>query len=172
MLLAPCRERGPDSRIRSMSATVSQIMNADPQSVGPEDSVETVVQQMHDHELPGLPVVDGDDVLIGIVTESDLLLFDEQDDVDPPAHVQIMGGVIYLGSVKHWEERIRKSVASTVEEIMTTDPITVSPDDDAHDAGHLISEHGHNRLPVVDDEGRLVGVVTRVDVLEALLEDR
>jgi len=155
-----------------MSATVSQIMDADPQSVGPEDSVETVVQQMHDHELPGLPVVDEDDILIGIVTESDLLMFDEQQDVDPPAHVQIMGGVIYLGSVKHWEERIRKSVASTVEEIMSTELITVSPDADAHDAGHLISEHGHNRLPVIDDEGHLVGVVTRVDVLEALLEDR
>ena len=155
-----------------MSSTVSQIMDADPQSVGPEDSIETVVQRMHDHELAGLPVVDADDMLIGIVTESDLLMFDEQEDVDPPAHVQIMGGVIYLGSVKNWEERIRKSVASTVEEIMTTEPITVSPEADAHDAGHLISEHGHNRLPVIDDEGRLVGVVTRVDVLEALLEDR
>ncbi len=147
-------------------------MDADPQTIGPEESVEAVVQKMHEHELPGLPVVDEDELLIGIVTESDLLMFDEHDDVDPPAHVQIMGGVIYLGSVKRWEERVRKSVASTVEEIMSTDPITVSPEADAHDAGHLISEHGHNRLPVVDDEGRLVGVVTRVDVLEALLEDR
>ena len=155
-----------------MSTTVSQIMDADPRSVGPDDSVETVVQRMHDHELPGLPVVDADDTLVGIVTESDLLMFDEQEDIDPPAHVQIMGGVIYLGSVTHWEARIRQSVASTVVASMCSEPITVSPDADAHDAGHLISEHGHNRLPVVDDEGRLVGVVTRVDVLEALLEDR
>lgn len=155
-----------------MAASVSEIMDADPVSVGPEDGVERIVQLMHENELPGLPVVDDDGILLGIITESDLLLFDEHEDVDPPPSVQIMGGVIYLGSVKHWEERVRKSVAGTAGELMSDDPITVTPDATAHDAGHLISEHRHNRLPVVDDEGHLVGVVTRVDVLEALLEDR
>ena len=147
-------------------------MDADPVTAGPADGVERVVELRHENELPGLPVVDDDGRLVGIITESDLLLFDEQEDVDPPPSVQIMGGVIYLGSVKHWEERVRKSIASTAGELMTDEPITVTADASAHDAGHLISEHRHNRLPVVDDEGHLVGVVTRVDVLEALLEDR
>ena len=155
-----------------MSASVSEIMDADPVSVGPAEGVERIVELMHETALPGLPVVDDDGILLGIITESDLLLFDEPDDVDPPPSVQIMGGVIYLGSVKHWEERVRKSIAGTASELMTDDPITITADASAHDAGHLISEHRHNRLPVVDDEGHLVGVVTRVDVLEALLEDR
>ena len=55
---------------------------------------------------------------------------------------------------------------------MTREVVTVAPDADAHDAGRLIAEHKHNRLPVVDADGHLLGVVTRVDVLEALLEDR
>ena len=55
---------------------------------------------------------------------------------------------------------------------MTSDPVTVSPDASAHEAGRLIAEHHHNRLPVVDADGRLLGVVTRVDVLEALLAER
>ncbi|MFM8762510.1 MAG: CBS domain-containing protein [Solirubrobacterales bacterium] len=155
-----------------MSASVSEIMDADPVSVSPEVGIERVVELMHENELPGLPVVDDEGLLLGIITESDLLLFDENEDTDPPPSIQVMGGVIYLGSVKHWEERIRKAVAGTAGELMTDEPITVTADASAHDAGHLISEHRHNRLPVVDDEGHLVGMVTRVDVLEALLEDR
>lgn len=155
-----------------MSRTVAEIMDTDPVTVRPEDPVETVVHRMHEHELRGLPVIGPEERVIGIVTESDLLLYDEQEDVDPPPHVEIMGGVIYLGSVKHWEERVKKAIASTVADLMTPDPVTARPEMSAHEAGRLIAEHKHNRLPVVDDDGRLVGVVTRVDVLEALLEDR
>ena len=52
--------------------------------------------------------------------------------------------------------------------MMTSDPDTVGPDSSVRDAARLIHESGHNRLPVVDEDGRLVGVVTRVDVLGAL----
>jgi CBS domain-containing protein len=152
--------------------TVADIMDRDPVTVRPEDSVDVVVARLHEHQLRGLPVLDAAERVVGIVTENDLLLFDEQEDVEPPPHVQIMGGVIYLGSVKHWEERVRKSLAATAGDLMTKDPVVARPQMTAHDAGGLIAEHGHNRLPVVDDEGRLLGVVTRVDVLEALLEDR
>jgi CBS domain-containing protein len=155
-----------------MSRTVAEIMDRTPQTVVPQDTVETVVHRMHEHQLPGLPVVDDEGLLIGIVTESDLLLYDEQDDIDPPPHLEIMGGIIYLGSVKHWEERVRKSIAGTAGDLMTASPVTASPEMTAHEAGRLIAAHKHNRLPVVDAAGALVGVVTRVDVLEALLEDR
>ncbi|CAB4881178.1 unannotated protein [freshwater metagenome] len=155
-----------------MSLTVAEIMDRQPATVTPEDTVETVVHRMHEHQLPGLPVVDADGRLLGIVTESDLLLYDEQEDLDPPPHLEIMGGIIYLGSVKHWEERVRKSIAGSAGELMTADPVTATPEMTAHDAGRLIAAHKHNRLPVVDGQGALVGVVTRVDVLEALLEDR
>lgn len=155
-----------------MSRTVAEIMDADPVTVRPQDGVEDVVHKMHDHQLPGIPVIEPDGTLAGIITESDLILWDEEEDVEPPPSLQIMGGVIYLGSVRHWEERIKKSIAGTAGELMTREVVTVAPDADAHDAGRLIAEHKHNRLPVVDADGHLLGVVTRVDVLEALLEDR
>jgi CBS domain-containing protein len=78
-----------------------------------------------------------------------------------------MGGVIWLESMKHFEERLRKAFAASVSDMMTPDPITVWPDTPVSEAARIISERGHNRLPVVAD-GRLVGVVTRLDVLEAL----
>ena len=79
-----------------------------------------------------------------------------------------MGGVIYLESMKHFEERLRKAFAAKVSDMMTPDPVTVAPDDSIEHAARLIAERKHNRLPVVDGDGKLVGVVTRVDVLEAL----
>jgi CBS domain-containing protein len=155
-----------------VSATVAEIMDRDPVTVRESDTVETVVRLLHENQVRGLPVVGDGDKVVGIVTENDLLLYDEQEDIDPPPHLEIMGGIIYLGSVKHWEERVRKSIAATVGDLMTRDPVTVAPDASAREAGSLIAAHHHNRLPVVDGEGRLVGVISRVDVLEALLAER
>jgi len=148
-------------------ATVADIMERDPVTASPGDEVESVIRVLRQHELPGVPVVDGDRRLVGIVTESDLILREEEADLHLPHHIDLMGGVIWLESMKHFEDRLRKAFASNVSEMMTADPLTVSSDQPAEEAARLISEHGHNRLPVVDD-GRLVGVVTRLDVLEAL----
>jgi len=139
-------------------------------SVTPQEGVQTLLKLMREHELPGMPVVDADHKLVGIVTESDLVMRDEQADLHLPHHIDLLGGVIFLESMKHYEERLRRGLASTVADMMTPDPISVSPQASVHDAGRVIAERKHNRLPVVDDDGRLVGVVTRVEVLSALVD--
>jgi CBS domain-containing protein len=151
-------------------ATVADIMERDPIAVGRDDDVESVIRVLREHELPGVPVVDGSGTLVGIITENDLILRDEEADLHLPHHLDIMGGVIYLESMKHFEERIKKAFASNAEDMMTPDPTTITPDAPVEDAAKLIAEHKHNRLPVVDDDGRLVGVVTRLDVLDAITE--
>ncbi len=151
-------------------ATVADIMERDPIAVGRDDDVESVIRVLREHELPGVPVVNGSGRLVGIITENDLILRDEQADLHLPHHLDIMGGVIYLESMKHFEERITKAFASTGEDMMTADPITVTPDAPVEEAANLIAKHKHNRLPVVDDDGRLVGVVTRLDVLDAITD--
>jgi len=148
--------------------TVAEIMDREPATVSPDDDVRTVIEVLQTHDLPGVPVVDETRKVVGIVTESDLVISDEESDFHLPHYVNIMGGIVFLESTKHFEERAKKAFASTAGEMMTAKPITVGPDDPAEHAGRLISEKKHNRLPVVDDEGRLVGVVTRVDVLAAL----
>jgi CBS domain-containing protein len=75
---------------------------------------------------------------------------------------------VFLEPLGRYEQRLRKAFASTAEDMMTRDPDTVAPDATAKEAARLIHESGHNRLPVVDEDGRLVGVVTRLDVLGAL----
>jgi CBS domain-containing protein len=149
--------------------TVGEIMERDPVSVHRDDSVESLLHVLRRHELPGVPVVDGDGRVVGIVTEADLVLRDEEEDLRMPLHFNLMGGEIFLGRLKPFEDRVKKAIASTVGEMMSAEPVTVTPDDDAHEAARLISERRHNRLPVVDADGKLVGVVTRLDVLEALV---
>jgi CBS domain-containing protein len=151
-------------------ATVADIMERDPISVGRDDDVESVIRTLRENELPGVPVVDGSGVCVGIVTENDLILRDENADLHLPHHLDIMGGVIYVESMKHFEKRIKKAFASKAEDMMTANPITVAPDASVEEAAKLIAQRKHNRLPVVENGGRLVGVVTRLDVLDAITE--
>ena len=148
--------------------TVAEIMDREPVSVSPEASIQDVIDLLQTNDLPGVPVVDETKKVLGIITDSDLVISNEDSDFHLPHYVNIMGGIVFLESTKHWEERAKKAFAATAADMMTADPITVGPDEPAEHAGRLISEKKHNRLPVVDDEGRLVGVVTRVDVLAAL----
>jgi CBS domain-containing protein len=147
---------------------VRDIMDASPASVTADASVEDVVKLLQSHELPGVPVVDPGGRLVGIVTEADLVLPDDQGDLHIPHYVNLFGGTVFLEPLGRFEKRLRKAFASTAADMMTADPDTVGPDATAQEAARLIHESGHNRLPVVDDDGRLVGVVTRVDVLGAL----
>lgn len=150
-----------------MAGLVKDIMDASPVTVGEDASVEDVVGALQEHSLPGLPVVGDDDRLIGIVTEADLVLPDDQGDLHIPHYINLFGGTVFLEPLGRFEQRLRKAFASSAADMMTRDPDTVTPDTTVAEAARLIHESGHNRLPVVED-GRLVGVVTRMDVLGAL----
>jgi CBS domain-containing protein len=153
-----------------MALTVADIMDPEPVTVRPEDDVETVVHLLRRHELPGVPVVNDGGRCIGIVTEADLVIADEEGDLHIPHYVELFGGIVFLEPLRRFESRLRKASASRVAELMTPDPVTIGPGASVHEAGRIIVQRGHNRLPVVE-HGRLVGVVTRVDVLEALTRE-
>jgi CBS domain-containing protein len=147
--------------------TVGEIMDRDPVTASPRDDVTTLIKLLREHELPGVPVVEGDGTLVGIVTEADLILRGDDADLHLPTYIELFGGVVFLEPLQHLEDKLRKAFANKVEEMMTADVDTISPDASVHEAARLISGSGHNRLPVVENT-KLVGVVTRVDCLEAL----
>ncbi len=151
-----------------MAATVADIMDPDPPTVTPDADVQTVIGVLREHELPGVPVVNDGGRCVGMITEADLVLPDEDGDLHLPHYVNIFGGTIFLEPLQHFEERLRKAFASTAADMMSEDPDTVSPDTTIDEAARIIHETGHNRLPVVE-HGRLVGVVTRLDILAALV---
>jgi CBS domain-containing protein len=98
------------------------------------------------------------------------VLSGEDADLHLPHYFQLFGGIVFLESVSHFEERVRKAFASTAEDMMTPNPVTIEPSATVHDAARVIASKKHNRLPVIE-HGRLVGVVTRLDVLDALTSD-
>ena len=153
-----------------MATFVRDIMETDVPTIHPTDSVETVVRTLREHELPGIPVVNDGGRCVGIITEADLIISGEDADLHIPHYIELFGGVVFLEPLRHFEERLRKAFSSTAEDLMTSDPVTIAPDATIAQAARLIAEKKHNRLPVVE-HGRLVGVVTRVDVLDALTRE-
>jgi CBS domain-containing protein len=150
-----------------MALTVRDIMDTRWLTVHPEDRIETVVHKLRENDLPGIPVVNDGDRCIGIITEADLIMAGEEEDLHLPHYIELFGGIVFLESTKRFEERLRKAVGATARDLMTEDPVTISPDASVQEAARVIAQRKHNRLPVVE-HGRLVGVVTRVDVLDAL----
>jgi CBS domain-containing protein len=151
-----------------MAETVREVMDASPETVSVDTRVEDVVRLLQDNELPGVPVLDSDGKLAGIVTEADLVLPDDQGDLHIPHYINLFGGTVFLEPLGRFEKRLQKAFASTAADMMTADPDTVAPEASIKEAARLVHESGHNRLPVVEDDGRLVGVITRVDLLGAL----
>jgi CBS domain-containing protein len=150
--------------------TVADIMDTDVPTVTPEDTVEAVLRVLHQNELPGVPVVNSGGRCVGIITEADLIMTGEDADLHLPHYFELFGGLVFLESMDHFEERLRKATAALARDLMTEDPVTIEPSASVHEAATRISSSKHNRLPVVE-HGRLVGVVTRVDVLEALVRE-
>jgi CBS domain-containing protein len=153
-----------------MARSVDEIMDRSPVTVHTGTDVATVVHTLHEQELPGIPVVDANNVCVGIITENDLVIPDEEGELHLPHYVSVFGGLFFVESMKGFEKRLRKAFASSAGDLMTQNPLTVTPETTPQQAAKLIADSHHNRLPVVDAEGRLVGVVTRVDVLEAIVE--
>jgi len=149
---------------------VRDIMEIGVPALYPEDPIEKVVHTLRDHELPGIPVVNEGNRCVGIITEHDLVMAAEHDDLHFPHWFELFGGVAFLESPKHFEQRLRKAMGTLARDLMTEDPITISPDARVEEAARVIARTKHNRLPVVE-HGRLVGVVTRVDVLDALIAE-
>lgn len=146
-------------------------MDRDVPTVGPDDDARTAIEILAKEDLSAIPVVDDDRRVIGIVSESDLVLSEEESDLHLPHFINLMGGVVFVGSMKGFEERLNKAFATNVSDLMTPDPVTARTTTSVDDVARRIADKHHNHLPVVDGDGRLAGLVTRADVLAALVAD-
>jgi CBS-domain-containing membrane protein len=144
-----------------VALTVRDIMEVDVPAIYPEDPIDT----MRDNELPGIPVINEGGRCVGIITEADLVMREERSDLHLPHVIELRGGAVFLESRTKFGERLRKAIGWLAPDVMTEEPITIHPDPTVGEA----APDKHNRLPVVE-HGRLVGVVTRIDVLDALVE--
>jgi CBS domain-containing protein len=150
------------------ATTVADIMERDAPSIALDASVEDCVAQFKEQDVAALPVVNEGGRCVGVVTEKDLVIADEDGDLHIPHYIELFGGLLFFPpELRHFERRLKQAVATRVEDLMTEPPVVVEPSTSLHEAAHVIVERGHSRLPVVE-HGRYVGLVTRAAVLAAL----
>jgi CBS domain-containing protein len=150
------------------ATTVADIMERDAPSVTLDTGVEEVVARFKEQDVSALPVVNEGGRCVGVVTERDLVIADEEGDLHIPHYIELFGGLVFFPPELHaFERRLKKAAAAQVQDLMSEPPIVVEPSTTIHEAAHIIVERGHSRLPVVE-HGRYVGLVTRADVLAAL----
>ncbi len=145
---------------------VKNIMTSDVISVSPETEIVIAARIMIEKRINGLPVVDGKGKIVGILCQSDLVA--QQKSVPIPSLFSLMDGFMPLTSLKRIEKEVEKIAALTVAQAMTHKPITVTPETGIEEVASLMVDRGFHTLPVVE-EGRLVGVVGKEDVLKTLL---
>jgi CBS domain-containing protein len=148
---------------------VREIMTTTVVTAKPDTTVGELADILAKNKISGVPVVDDQDRVLGMVSEADIILQDA--DLHFPYYVQFLEMVIYLQSVHKFEERVRKSIGSKVSEIMTTEVVWASPEESVREVATLMADRNVNRLPVVDD-GRLVGIVTRGDIVRAIAQHK
>lgn len=149
-----------------MAKTVADVMTANPVSVKPGASLEDAIKLLTEHHIGGLPVIDDGGALVGILSESDLMW--QTTGMEVPAYVVLLDSVIYLKSPKKYNEELHKALGQSVQEVMTAKVITIGPDKSMREAAHLMHDKRIRRLPVVNDHGELVGILTRGDIVREM----
>ncbi|MEW6182062.1 MAG: CBS domain-containing protein [Bacillota bacterium] len=139
-------------------------------TVNPDDDVEKAARLLLDHHISGLPVVDGKGNVVGIISEADLVL--QTSEIKGPAYTLFMGGIIYLENPKRFEEDLKRMAAQKVGDLMSRNVYTVGPDDPSEKAAAVMVEKSVNRVPVIDEDGRLVGIITRQDLIRASIAEK
>lgn len=145
---------------------IKEMMTKEVITVSENDTVEKCASLLSTHEVSSLPVVDEDGYLKGIITEGDLIKHNSK--VQVPAFLEILGGIIYLEDPNKYLEDVKKSMGHFVKTVMTKEVTTIRPDDEAEDAATLLVRKKIKRLPVLDKEEKLVGIVSRQDVMDYL----
>ena len=107
---------------------VAEIMDADPVTVGVDATLEEVVRKLQEHDVNGLPVVNAGGRCVGMITEADLVIGDEEGDLHGPHYIEFFGGLIFLEGMRHFEERLKKATAARAQDLMTEDPVTIGPE--------------------------------------------
>ena len=149
--------------------TVKEIMTRSVISVRREDTLQDVARLLTDFRISGLPVTDGQNRVIGMITEGDLIRFARNRQI--PIVLDMLGNGVYVNyePPASLEEQIASATTLKVAEVMTKRVTTVAPETPVEEAAQLMVSRKVKRVPVVDSEGQLVGIVSRGDIVRSVM---
>jgi CBS domain-containing protein len=149
-----------------MPKTVADVMSHDPIVVRSETSLNEAIKILAERRISGLPVVDDKGKLVGIISETDLMW--QETGVTPPAYIMFLDSIIYLQNPATYERDLHKVLGQTVGEVMSKDPITISPEKTLTQAARVMHDKKVHRLPVLNESGQVIGILTRGDIVRAM----
>ncbi|MFD9113148.1 CBS domain-containing protein [Streptomyces bottropensis] len=138
--------------------TVSDVMTYPVAAVGREAGFKEIVRLLQDRRVSALPVLDGEGRVVGVVSEADLLPKEEFRDSDPDRYTQLRR-----------LSDLAKAGGSTAADLMTSPALTTRPDATSAQAARIMAHARVKRLPVVNEQGMLEGIVSRADLLKVFL---
>lgn len=146
---------------------VRDAMTTDVLAFTPSESVESAMSALVERGVDAAPVVE-DGKVVGLLSTGDLIV--SQGQVHVPTVLSILGASIELpGERKRFEEDLRRAVGGVVGDVMSREPHTVGPEENLETAATLMHTHDVSRLPVVDEEGHLLGILARGDIIRAMV---
>lgn len=139
-----------------------------------DDKISDVAQILRDNKISGAPIVDDNLKVIGIVSEGDIMrlleVHSSRLNLILPSPLDLIELPIRMKyEMDEIAEDMNRAASVLIGEIMTKNVFTIKEDDDISDAAQFMDTHSVNRLPVVDDEGKLVGIITRGDLISAMV---
>ena len=138
---------------------VSELMKIDVVTAAPDESLRDAARRLVEHAISGVPVCDEAQQVVGVISEGDILYKERGRTGRRRPLERILDGAARAETTK--------VQARTVREAMTSPAITIAPSRTAAHAARLMLDNAVNRLPVVTQDGRLVGIVTRADLVRA-----
>jgi len=141
------------------------IMTRDVITVSPDTDILQAARLLLDNHINGLPVIDQDGKLKGIICQADLIT--QQEKLPIPSFFVLLDSAIPLNLPKHIEKEVHKITAAKVRDAMTPRPVTVGPDASLEDIATLMVKHNIHTL-IVMDQDKLVGVIGKEDILKTL----
>jgi CBS domain-containing protein len=142
---------------------VREIMTKDLTSCEKDISVRELIFILDSAGIPNIPIVDEEEKVIGYISEKDLIK------AALPGYFEMLHTTSFIPDLNQISKKLTQIADDPIEKYMQHDVLVVTEDDDDLQAADLIIRKGVKSLPVVDSEGRLVGKVKRIDLLQHLL---
>ncbi len=144
-----------------------ELMSSPAITVGPEVKIQEVARMMREAQISGVPVVDDDGTLLGVITE--LQLIERSAPVKQPRYLAVLSGMIpvSLDEYREYRDQVKLVLATDAEELMDDDAAAVGPETELDAILAIMSEPEVTMLPVIEFE-KVIGVVTRTDLVRVL----
>ncbi|MBN1763402.1 MAG: CBS domain-containing protein [Methanomicrobia archaeon] len=147
---------------------VKELMTTDVIAFKPSDKIQQVAETFRVNRISGAPVIDDQRRVIGVISEADIMKLTATipfPDIDPLNPFPVFSLSAYMKQVRDIQEEIATLFEGEVKDVMSRKPVTISPEDSISNAARIMRKNDFNRIPVVDADGKLVGLIARDDII-------